>query len=623
MRREITINGYNVDAGSSDIPSIVFNNPALQDISGVKLNRTTTYKIPLTDKNRKIIELIDNVNASSAFARRFHALNELRDGIPVIDNGRMRIISTGSENLEASVTWGALGTISDEIGKGNINDLPSYMIPWDDTAYFTTDEFEVGFLWFMSISNIDAGNAKLQRSVQWILPSVRVDYILDKILENVSTSISISTKLREELKQYYIPCITTNGTQEIPTTKKIVLMPDRSDTRWRWGYQPYDRTTRNYNYDMDEAYFDVVYQMLSLARDNDYFVNINVTITHPDARTGDTLEFRIGYNTGSQIAWDYKHVVYFKDTTAIIDHTGSFKIDSTHEKAEIFTQLVWIHSGYQTRLEFGNPGNTVTCTGTFTYWKKEGDGAIYGQDYDAMLNLPEISQLDFLKNIMSITGSYARFVNGIIHFDFVDTILESKPLNIEKLILTPKPDKYEYACSDYAQTNHYKYAEDDTVRLNANGIISIADETLSKEKNAVELKLGASDPVFYEIASVPVFDQPADLNENPILASSVKTRILKSRISRDEENPEGFYPRRVGVFDESMLWSNILENRYRLIRSLLNEPKVIEVDMMFSVVDLYRFNDAGLYYFWGAYWVQIETTVNGDGTAKGKFIMLN
>lgn len=627
MGREVLLDGKQLDVMIDDNLEITYENSALQSVSDFKMSYTNTYTLPLTDKNRVIFDAIDNINAETSFVRKFHSLYEYRDGIPVIEDARVRIKTTKprDEQIDIEVIWGALKSLADEIGKENINDLPSYMIAWDSSVPFSTSEFKIGYLWFMSIANTDANSPNLMAQVKYILPSVRVDYIIDTILsEKVSTPYSISDSLYTELKKYYIPCISTNGVSKIPDTNKVVLTPVRSDTIFRWGMQPYDRCSKDPNYNMAEASYTETSQFILLANNNSYFVNAKLTVTFPDAVTGDILDFRLGYNTGSSINWEKKsEPVYFNGTTAIIDFTGDFTTDSERSEVEIFTQIVWTHAGHATRLEFGNTGNTVTCTGDITYWKKEGDGAVYGQDFDAILNLPKISQMDFLKNILAITGSYVYFQNGTINFDLIDNILNSNPLNIEKWITTLESESIEYTYEDYARTNYYAYVEDTSILIDANSSIDIDDETLEDEKEVVSLKLGASDPAFYDIASVPYFTQPADINEDPTFVSSLKPRILKHRISTDAENPTGFSSRRVGIFDDSMLWSNILESKYKLFKSILSEPKVVEVELYMQQGDLYLINTNRLYYFWGANWVLIDLTVSTDGSGTGKFIQLN
>lgn len=628
MGREVLLDGKQLDVMIDDNLEITYENSALQSVSDFKMSYTNTYTLPLTDKNRVIFDAIDNINAETSFVRKFHSLYEYRDGIPVIEDARVRIKTTKprDEQIDIEVIWGALKSLADEIGKENINDLPSHMIAWDSSVPFSTSEFKIGYLWFMSIANTDANSPNLMSQVKYILPSVRVDYIIDTILsEKVSTPYSISDSLYTELKKYYIPCISMNGVTKIPDTAKVIFEPLRSDTIFRWGVQPYDRVALRYQgSDFTDAVFYPTLQFFSLVGNRSYFVNAKLTVTHPDAVTGDILDFRLGYNTGSSINWEKKsEPVYFNGTTAIIDFTGDFTTNSERNIVEIFTQIVWTHAGHATRLEFGNAGNTVTCTGTITYWKKEGDGAIYGQDFDAILNLPKISQMDFLKNILAITGSYVYFKNGVINLDLIDNILNSSPLNIEKWITTLESESIEYTYEDYARTNIYKYLDDDSILIDANSSIKIDDETIDEEKEVINLKLGASDPVFYDIASVPYFTQPADETKDPTFVSNLKPRILTHRLSTANENPTGSQTRRVGVFDDSMMWANILENKYKLFRSILSDPKVVEIELYMQKGDLYLINTNKIYYFWGANWILIDLTVSADGSGTGKFIQLN
>lgn len=634
MGREVLLDGKQLDVMIDDNLEITYENSALQSVSDFKMSYTNTYTLPLTDKNRAIFDAIDNVNAETSFVRKFHSLYEYRDGIPVIEDARVRIKTTKprDEQIDIEVIWGALKSLADEIGKGNINDLDSEVLVWPTSRFMaSSDNKTVGWLFFYTIDGISADSSE-NANMKYHFPSCRADFILERIFRKVTTPFILSDSFKSEIEKLWIPCLTKNSTTPGATIPDKDIMQGSSQGSVYTANLFHSRFTELATSDFGSFRpipFHSPYSFMYLNTGNTYSVGVSVNMTIPSAVTGDIVEFtfwvreaqlsyawhiathRITLVDGitSSITWDNTT----KKLTGIFVGSEAFSINVEADIQPMILDVITLfHGDNSTSLAQGIGANNATINNIYTFWLTRDMSIGPGDNIDAVYNLPKISQIDFLKNILAITGSYVYFKDGAINFDLIDNVLNTSPLNIEKWITTLKSESIEYTYEDYAIINRYNYLSDDTVITNANGVIIIDDDTLEDEKEVVSLKFGASDNLL-NVAKINLFTYTDTIEYT---GSNIKPRILS--ISENST-----HNRLEGIFDTSIGFASILENKYKLFRSILSDPKVIEIELYMQKGDLYLINTNKLYYFWGANWLLIDLTVSTDGSGTGRFIQLN
>lgn len=633
MGREVLLNGKQLDVMIDDNLEITYENPALQSVSDFKMSYTNTFTLPLTDKNKAIFDAIDNVNAGTSIARKYGSLYEYRDGIPVIEDARVRIktIKPRDTQIDIEVIWGALKSISDEIGKGNINDLPGEILTWPTSNTFIspTDNVRLGWLYFDTVKNLPTGSTE-QSNIANHLPSCRADIILEKIFDQVTTSYILSDAFKIEIQKLWVPCLTKNSnipSGDVPITN--IMKGSSSGSIYTVGLY-HSKLTEIASASFGSFRpipYQSTYSFMYLNTNNTYNVSVDVDMTIPAAVTGDVIEFtfwiresQLSYawhigthnitlisGTVSGMTWDNTT----KKLTGTFMGSNSLSIDVEADVQPMILDVITLkHNDISTVLAQGIGPNNATINNTYTYWLTNEVILGPGNKIDAIYNLPKVSQMDFIKNLLALTGSYVYFDNGTIKFDSIDNILDADALNIESWITTKEPKSIEISYDDYAQINRYNYAEDDNVNRNGNGVIVIEDDTLDAEKEVILLKFSATDSI-RNSAFIPIFEYTDKVN---YIGSSLKPRIINTYNSPILK---------IGNFDSEMDWSTILENKYKLFKSILSDIRVVEVEMYMQMTDLYLLNTNKLYYFWGAKWIMIDITVSTDGGATGKFIMIN
>lgn len=640
MNREVTIDGKDVDINTSDIPSIIFNNPVFVDLSEIKANRTTTYKLPLTANNSRVIKALQEVNADTDFARKYHVLEESRDGLPVIINGRAKVVSTNpGESLNMSVTWGALKSIADELGSVNINELEEVFTSWSLATPFVTEGInnDVGILYFRTVIDVPSGSEDVQKNVTYKFPSMRADKVLSLIFNRISSRVVFDEAILRDFRRLWIPCLGNRAKNTYVDENATIFKYKNNDAvqlSWSPPFQDYVYVPEVEEIQYGETTFiqetSSGQKYISMTPGK-YHLELDISYSYPRQKNLPLYLTFTWYNgVGREIR---THVMQINSFGSIYNDISSVDIEVTtpesagseEGRSKLFMYLS--HIPFENTVSPDNFIDFDITTGeppiidfTVKSWIRE-DGTVFGNEYPVTTNLPQMSAIEFIKNMIFINGLYAT-VNqlGQTVLKRIDDLLLDIPnaKDLEPFILTPRPETMMFTYSDYAKVNTYSYQEDETQNNPSNGSIVINDETLQDTKEIIKLAFAPTDDD--GVATIPLYQWNVD-DETGIISvdyigSNVQPRIITAY------TPAISGSKFTGTFTEDMKFENILNDRYQLMQQVLYDPKVIEISMLMDTATLYSFNDTDIFYFWGYYWVHIQTTANGDNTAKSQFIRL-
>lgn len=247
--------------------------------------------------------------------------------------------------------------------------------------------------------------------------------------------------------------------------------------------------------------------------------------------------------------------------------------------------------------------------------------------------IPEIKQLDFVKAICLLKGWYfEQNPNGALR------LIDLSPLSnyngsvdwSDKVISdSATPDNVDFSYESDAQRNWLRYKVDENVQVDADGYLSVDDETLETDKTIYTLPFAPTDADLvvqytYELESVHAELQNGNVTFDVTTTRKfVKTepRLLELREDGDidaqgNEIPYlGFWP--------ALYLQNIINSRYRLYQSIIREPLVVTVELNLSVVDLATLDYTKPIYIarYGCYFAIIELQYSGELT-KAKLIKL-
>lgn len=109
-RDELYINNSKVDIGKTDI-TLNYKSNLLTDISKIVSNNSYTIKLPKTAKNLSLIECSNIPSSVSKFPYLKHAGKVLRNGIEIIKDANVVLLSV-ADSIETALSWGNVTNFS-------------------------------------------------------------------------------------------------------------------------------------------------------------------------------------------------------------------------------------------------------------------------------------------------------------------------------------------------------------------------------------------------------------------------------------------------------------------------------------------------------------------------------
>ncbi len=618
MIREVFIDGKQIDIEYDNAAGYIFTSPIFRDITKILSNRTTTYKVPKTSHNISIFGLTDNPDVISNFPYREHNFEEYRDGLLFI-KGRCSLLKSSDEDMELRVIWG--NTINMlKLKDLKLRDLGSseYLL-WSEETGFLPDNStdEKGFI------KIDFGRGL--DNIQYMHPSVTYDYIL-KLIES-DTGVSFlydADKFGDIFTKRWIPLVEKNANS--------LTWSDYSAQSTFIGYS----TTGIYNF----SFFK-----FSFLSGNPNIIGgdptTDVNFIRGKKGSNVTISSRTVVNVPTSLVNPESYVlrVVATDTLEVfaeqyfpitINENGDFVslmyLDMDFELTE--DRPVYIGAQYRKNDEIIKLDGTTfgpVSFGPDIYVKyKE---VQFGDKFPIVPNLPDLSVVDFLKNIMWQYGLFVFYKPTVnedsIQFVSISDIYEGKdkPYDWTNMLLkTNKGAKnLTYVYSDYGQKNYLRYKKDDLVKAKADGYFIIDNETILAQKELFELYFSATDNIGDATgnvyARIPLYDADGDMQ-------NVNYRVLIREIYRNELGSERFMSAR---FTDEMFFNgeNGLINKYYYnYQIIIDHPVILECYVYLKGMDLYTYNELTPIYIDGTYYMMQEVTVQVDGLAVCKLIKM-
>jgi hypothetical protein len=213
---------------------------------------------------------------------------------------------------------------------------------------------------------------------------------------------------------------------------------------------------------------------------------------------------------------------------------------------------------------------------SYTYENNSNDYPL--ADFRLVQNLPDISQVDFVKFICQFYGLYPVRNGDTIDFVRMDVLGD----NIDngqfidwsaKLVTaySDSPLSIGYSLSGFSQRNIIRYKTDENDIVEAAASLDVNDATLSAERVMANFPFAAS-----RGSSIPQYS----LNE----ANEVVKKDLQYRIMHIEWNEHASSLN----FDSSMKPQQIINRHYQTLRNLLGKPKTIEEEITLSLLDIQK-----------------------------------
>lgn len=566
MRHELFIDNKKVDLSLSTNINLTYKSNLLSELDKITSSYSYTIKLPKTKRNMELIEGCNIPSNNSSFAYLPHRARLLRDGIEIVSDAVVVLLSVGSD-IQISLTWGNVSVLADFLSiDDTLKDLDLGSITWTKNQTINTPK-----------ANYGNGNIFYQ-------PVVKNSAIIQGIKNKYNLSIEIpSSDLYNKL---VLPCLSSVGViGEIISAKKTLYLKE-----YNVGYQDYDEVVWYYIKDGEGSdYFEFEkydghensYNKFTL-KDKSLSMRIKGKVTIEQNGNsnipGETKPVPVFSSFPLKIVGLYNNIKipYSQVDTLPVINRYTYNIDVTINGSDIKDDFIELKSPgssasyintspYNIQLEITPIDNTETVQ-----TPDKGDVL-----FTYSVNVSEISIIDFLKAIMSMMGWYAEPMEGDSGIRMLpySTITDNKSKAVDwsdKLVNRRiEPSDIEFRMSGMAQKNYFRYEKDDTVTGDYDSYITVDDKTLDTWKDAVTLPFAATDTVGV-VPSIPLYsyNEKGEMEIN----SSLVPRILIQ---------EG-----TTLKFDGLQWNKLIQANWGAYQDIIRRPKILTEQVRLNAIDL-------------------------------------
>lgn len=610
MTEELYINGETVDLKPNAATTLNYKSNLLGDISKITSSNSQTIQCPKTTRNRKIF---DNPGAPAYVSdKRYNRYSArlVRNGIEIVRVGYAVLLSS-SETYEIALYWGVMANFQAWVDKAaKLNELTgTEALTWgaNITATSLSQMKSAGYgyaKYDCGVSNTNLAN---------IHPSVTAWWILNRIATQAGFTFEIPDKHKLALRGIAIPCLSRNASAASNQAEATVsTYPFLQNSNGFWGYSiaGNNGTDKHGVFDPDDntkirKVDGATKVIISIIDESGSQLGMTLYSNDSGAFPSRVYVRATQYNDNSETT---TQIAVSIGSSAVSSSTGMYAYQKTYYFADINEELLWGRYDYlrlfphngSGRIVGSRLGNTkLTITEDF-------ESIIYPSTYPIPQNLPEISQIDYIKAICGMLGIFAvpdpANVNNL-KFVSLDTLQENKVQACDwsdKLARSndDEPKTTEYKINDYCRNNYFRYKEDDTVSTNADGNLKIDSEILDAEKTVITLPFAPSDG-----STIRHYE----LNNDGTAVDAVQ---VKDRIMRLISDGSGLA---MLTFD-GLDFTTLLSKYYSTLSRLLNGVITIAEQVMLDEYDLKSLDYSIPFYLrqYGKFYgiVSIQSTAN-------------
>lgn len=561
MRYELFIDKEKVDLSLSTNINLTYKSNLLSDISKIISNYSYTIKLPATSRNKRIIKGANIVSTNTKFPYIPHSATVICDGIEIIKDANAILLSVSQDAIGIVLSWGNVIPFQ-KLSEfdGNIGDLEleQSWITWSPTMVYPN------IIW----AGINYG--KKECIYHYCEP---VTYLLNKLTDRFGLTIDYPSEKKYILDKLILPTTTT----EVP-------------------YEDFEVTTANINqidYVSDDAFFTISIKDIQpitsdFIRGSDGYVSGKYENMSCDIEFNFSLLMQggtIGTRPNTETIYvikkgelgEIKPLGTITSSTRVLQEDGWYRYDysSTVSVENIYGDITFAVVFFFQSINFINPVGEPA----FKFYPKPkseyGEFPKFNRIY-INENLPKIKPIDLLKSVCSMLGMFAiPKDSNSIKMESFSSLFNNKSNAVDwsdKVITGIYGDlgEVKFSLDGYVQKNWLRYKEDDTVKVDADAYLLCDNKSLKQEEDMITLPFAATDTVG-GMASIPLYSYN---DKSELEVSKITDRIL---LYGEEKN--------IGTF-EGLSWKELISANYREFQEVLINPKIINVSVKLTSVDL-------------------------------------
>lgn len=553
MKEELYIKGESVDLGDSEI-TLNFKSNLLGDISKITASNSYTITLPRTNKNIRLLDFPDVAGHKSYMMRDYFNAEYYRNGVKLFD-AKAVLISCSEDGFDVALTWGMrekfIQLMNDD---KSIQEFADMALPWNSSTTYDNGlvdgQLSHGYIRHNAGIDVDSNRDKI-----FIHPSVNCMRLLEEIASYYGIAMELGS-YRQYIELLYLPLISQKANPKYNYFQaEFIKIND-------FGLEmSLNSTLSGISIVASNSYIKID----DLSTDWDLLVNI---FTNAPSNTSNVVLVRFNGDGGN-----FYNLYLNSDSSGTCSYKG--KIPGNINNYSYVTINFIIQNGY-TIIE-GSGG--IVKLSSINYDNKQ---LSYGGVYPIGSNLPDISVVDFIKQICWLFGLFAIKIDTGVFFMPVSKIIDNKKKAVDwskKLVPTGWTAKEtSYTFGDFAQKNYFRYEENENAK-SADGYMVVKNNTLDHEKDLVKLPYTAGGDNG-DMRAVPYFKWSDD--GTIVELEDCGDRIMQLVISFDSQGKED------ARLDFSDLKFQNRVSRFGLsyYQDLIKSPFVIKDTFRLTEIDL-------------------------------------
>ncbi len=571
MTDELYINGQLCDMPDESV-SLVFQSGIFSELDIIQSNHSYNISLPITARNVSAIQHANRPDAASNAPYRRLPAAFYRGGMPIFSKG-FAYITEISDVINITLTWGNVDNFQ-QLFDADMSELADTLYGMGIGSIAWNEQSKIATWNNVSLTNafpnlafygIDFGMGI--DNIKYIHPSV----MLAKVIEAIEKYNGFSIARKELLYKNnpIIPLVSNKG-NEVSNHSEAVQMK-YTNTR------PSQTT-------------------------------IATEISNPRKIEHSSVDIHLDYFNSKAFVSSSKPISFRLD---------KYNNDNNIVESKIYkTGIDFISvdiEGYQTLhiLPLQDDGGEVIVN-VWSDW----EDLLFPSIFPVAANLPDMSQGDFLNNLLTLNGLFAYTVDtntiGLMSADELYANMDegksvdwSYKVLLNDLHRVEMPDSTVYQLDDWARKNILDYDNDDgEIKTDTHGEILIENDLLERKKETI-IDFSATENVAItvkstiddttgeiEIAKIPIYELSENAKEgDEPQYSDTTSRILIPHAGGKPENAGAgleigyFY----GAFEPYQHFggeAGIVKTKYEAIQRILKNVRIINVRAKLSIVDL-------------------------------------
>ena len=555
MKEELYIKGESVDLGDSEI-TLNFKSNLLGDISKITASNSYTITLPRTNKNIRLLGFPDVAGHESYMMRDYFNAEYYRNGIKLFD-AKAVLISCSESGFNVALTWGMsekfIQLMNDD---KSIQEFADMALPWNSSTTYdnglVNGQLSHGYIRHNAGIDVDSNRDKI-----FIHPSVNCMRLLEEIASYYGLTMDWGS-YKQYIELLYLPLISQKASSKYNFFEANITGTLDSDIK----YVKFTQINRvdGINISNTETYGDVV-RIYETSLDWE----LDILIYTNKHNTLNVVELAF-YSNAQYI----KSLQISSNDIGLCAYKGVIPFDITE------------YSNITIRIRINNGALLGIIKSYIKIFSEDVQSVSYNQYYPIGSNLPDISVVDFIKQICWLFGLFAIKSDTGVSFISVNKIIDNRDKAVDwskKLVPTGWTAKEtSYTFGDFAQKNYFRYEENENAK-SADGYMVVQNKTLDHEKDLAKLPYTAGGDNG-DMRAVPYFKWSDD--GTIVELEDCGDRIMQLVISFDSQGKED------ARLDFSDLKFQNRVSRFGLssYQDLIKSPFVIKDTFRLTEIDL-------------------------------------